>query len=118
MKLLFLDDVRRPDPHYFGVSVNVVSSVNWAQDVVIMHEALGVPITHMSLDHDLGEFSHLGGDGVAFTDWLAETGHWPTEGIRIHSANPVGAETMLRTIETYGPFPPGSGFSRGVWPKT
>ena len=48
----------------------------------------------LDLDHDLGDYAKFGGDGVKLLDWLEETGrNYP---IRIHSANVVGRENMLR----------------------
>lgn len=107
-RMLWLDDLR-PAPHGWVW----VKSVNEAIEAVLC--ASGRSITHMSLDHDLGEYAHDGGDGAIFTDWLAEHGHWPA-GIRVHSANPVGVAAMLSTVDRYSPLPIGYTNSRGASP--
>ena len=54
----------------------------------------------IDIDHDAGEFAHLGGDYIRLLDWLEETGrNYP---IRIHSANPVGVANMRRIIQRNG----------------
>ena len=54
----------------------------------------------IDMDHDAGEFAHLGGDYIRLLDWLEETGrNYP---IRIHSMNPVGVANMRRIIERNG----------------
>lgn len=58
-------------------------------------------ITYASLDHDLGDFSSDGGDGIAFALWMAEHNKWPSDGIAVHSMNPVGVTNMLAIIEHY-----------------
>jgi Cyclic-phosphate processing Receiver domain len=58
-------------------------------------------VTDASLDHDLGE-----GDveeGYALCLWMAEHDVWPSEAIRVHSANPPGTERMVGVIHRYGP---------------
>ena len=91
---LWLDDVRPTPDGWLGVRS--------------VHEAIEVLSTtrveFASLDHDLGEFASLGGNGVALTDWMAEHDCWPASGISVHSANPVGAQIMLATVDRYGPY--------------
>jgi hypothetical protein len=72
-------------------------------------------VSHASLDHDLGDHNEDGGEGYAFVLWMAEHNRWPTEGIRIHSANVVGLRRMLGVIDRYGPYAPGYGIERGDW---
>lgn len=73
----------------------------------------------MSLDHDLGDYAHEGGDGIAFIDWLCEVGQdpeidlWPMA-IFIHSGNPVGRDNMLRAIDRFGPYAQGFGSHRRI----
>lgn len=104
---LWLDDVRTPPPGWHWVR-----SVNQA---IVALTTAGTKVTHMSLDHDLGSFEPDGGDGIKLTYWMAEHDIWPTAGIRVHSANPVGVQNMLSTIDTYGPFPLTGGDKRGSW---
>lgn len=88
--------------------------------VMSANEAIAVLATetvdYLSLDHDLGEYAHDGGDGTAVTDWLAEHRKWPARGTNVHSANPIGVQTMLRTIDTYSPYPLGYSRQRGATP--
>ena len=67
------------------------------------------------MDHDLGDFEPDGGDGYKLVQWMAEYEGWPSQGIRIHSANPPGMRRMLADIDHYGPYPAANGISRGVW---
>lgn len=91
---LWLDDVR-PAP----TGWTHVKSVNQALRVL----ANG-PVVEVSLDHDLGDYAHDGGDGYRVVDWMAENGIWPRDGVRVHSANPVGRERIQGVIDTYGPY--------------
>lgn len=101
--LMWLDDIR-PAPQGWRHVRNVDQAIRCLQtgDVEVA-----------SLDHDLGDEAAHGGDGHCLTNWMAESGCWPTRGIRIHSANPVGRDAMLATIDRYGPYPLGWGNSRG-----
>lgn len=92
--LLWLDDVR-PAPKGW----THVHSVNEA--IALMQAG---PVAQASLDHDLGDWSHDGGDGYRLVDWMAENDIWPTVSIRIHSANPVGVARMQGVIDRYGPY--------------
>lgn len=100
---LWLDDVR-PAPEGW---VHVFS-VNGAIEVLEAH-----PVDMASLDHDLGTHAGNGGDGTALVDWMAEHEVWPSQGIRVHSYNPIGAKNMLRTIDRYSPYEVGFGATRG-----
>lgn len=106
MTLLWLDDVR-PAPAGWAHA----RSVNDAKALLSAGE-----VTHASFDHDLGDYSGDGGDGTRLTDWLAETGHWPTGGVRVHSSNPVGVATMLATMDRYAPYTSRTANSRGQAP--
>ena len=54
----------------------------------------------LDIDHDAGNFAHLGGDYIKLLDWLEETGRNYT--IHIHSQNPVGVANMRAIIERNG----------------
>lgn len=86
--------------------------MNEAIRMVLSLEGTNDKFEFASLDHDLGEYAGDGGDGAKFTDWMAENGIFPELGIQIHSANPVGARTMLSTIDRYGPYSHGAGRKR------
>ena len=111
--LLWLDDLR-PAP----TGWTWVKSVNDAIALTVTGA-----VTHASLDHDLGTYTSDGGDGTHYTDWCAHTNTWPTHGIRVHSANPVGVHTMLATIDRYSPYLTRQHTTRGDtptngWPPT
>lgn len=93
---LWLDDIRQVPTNGEWV---------WARSV---NEAISfmesLDITEASLDHDLGYWVSEGGDGIAFVLWMADHEKWPSEGIAVHSMNPVGAENMLETIKRYAPY--------------
>jgi len=63
-------------------------------------------VVELSLDHDLGDDERFG-RGIEVIDWLAEQQEvhdrllWPRDGIRLHTANPEGRDTMARAIERY-----------------
>lgn len=99
---LWLDDVR-PAPKGW----TQVRSVNEAIAILETGE-----VVEASLDHDLGDYSHDGGDGWRLVDWMAETGTWPAQSVAVHSANPIGVDRMLSTVDQYGPYDPGSKMSK------
>lgn len=103
---LWLDDLR-PTPAGWARA----HSVNEA----IARLSAG-PVAWASLDFSLGRYTSDGGSGDGLTDWMAEHGVWPTEGIRVHTSSPWGERTMLATIDGAGPYPAGSGVLRGRWP--
>lgn len=103
--LLWLDDIR-PAPDGWAWC----RSVNEAIALIVTCALAGEPVTHASLDHDLGDCAADGGDATRLTDWLAEHGGWPTKGLRVHSSNPVGTQAMLATANRYGPYD-----RPGVW---
>ena len=54
----------------------------------------------IDMDHDAGDYAHLGGDYIELLNWLEETGrNYP---IRIHSMNPVGVQNMKAIIQRNG----------------
>ena len=104
---LWLDDVR-PAPSGWVLA----RSVN---DAIEVMRRGGVAFA--SLDHDLGEFAHDGGDGSRLTDWMAENDLWPAEGVRVHSSNAVGVSTMLATVDRYAGYAGRVRAARGVAPE-
>jgi hypothetical protein len=84
--------------------------VNEAIALMERHE-----VTHLSLDHDLGNYAEDGGDAFRLVLWMAEHDRWPRRGIRVHSANVVGTRRMLGDIDRYGPFERGYTHERGDW---
>lgn len=117
---LWLDDVRDPAQHG-AIGYVWVKTVGDAKAKLLTGE-----VEKASLDHDLGacdaclagrgaeqwlvendymampNCTHVG-TGYDLCVWMAETGHWPKERPRVHSANPVGRERMCGVIERYFP---------------
>ncbi len=91
---LWLDDIRTVPEGWVGA--------HSVDEAIRLMEAGEVEFA--SLDHDLGEYEPAGGDGIKLVLWMAEHEVWPTRGIRVHSANPVGSKDMLRTIARYCPY--------------
>jgi hypothetical protein len=99
---LWLDDIRPcPDGYMHARSVNEAINLLEAHDCECA-----------SLDHDLGDYAEDGGDGFKLVLWMAEHGRWPSQGIRVHSANAPGMRRMLADIDRYSPYPIGYGIER------
>ncbi len=91
---LYLDDIRDVPQGYVGAK-----SVNQAIKLIEESEQNGEEIEVLDLDHDLGDYYPDGGDAIKLLDWLIERNTlYP---IVIHTANPVGRDNMLRTINRY-----------------
>lgn len=89
---LWLDDVRDcPRGWLHSKSVNAA---------IALIEENGLP-GYASLDHDLGDYAWDGGDGINLIDYMVANECFPTQGIRVHSSNPVGVKRMLASIDTY-----------------
>lgn len=91
---LWLDDIRDPKDH-----VSDPENWTWVQNTDAAINALkkGV-VTEASLDHDLGsEDTHVGYRVVC---WMEEHNVWPPNGVKVHSANPVGKQRMELVIKT------------------
>jgi hypothetical protein len=91
---LWLDDMR-PAPEGWQHA----HSVNEAITILITGEVI-----EASLDHDLGDYAYDGGDGYKVVDGMAENDVWPKDGVRVHSANPVGRQRIEGTVNRYGPY--------------
>lgn len=108
---LWLDDIRDPAKHG-AIGYTWVKTVDEAKALL----ETGWVIT-ASLDHDLGACAecmeqwkdadyavsmpnceHFG-TGYTLCCWMEETGNWPWEKPRVHSANPVGAARMRAVID-------------------
>jgi hypothetical protein len=88
---LFIDDVRNPEP---GDS-EWVTIRNYENAISIIF-ACWSEITHISLDHDLGE-EKTGYDIVCFIEkYLGKREHLPA--IKSHSAYPVGREKIHAVV--------------------
>ena len=107
---LWIDDVRpAPEGYVWCKSVNNAKAQIEAVDYTNFFNHLpndptpnyeDIKIELIDIDHDAGDYAHLGGDYIRLLDWLEETGrNYP---IRIHSQNPVGVQNMRRIIERNG----------------
>ena len=107
---LWIDDVRpAPEGYYWALCVNDAKTIirvaeeRYAFNLDYFYsenEKHTLPIELIDIDHDAGDYVHLGGDYIKLLDWLEETGrNYP---IRIHSMNPVGRENMRAIIRRNG----------------
>jgi len=87
---LWLDDIRPAPPGW-----EWVKTVKEAQELLLTGT-----VTEASLDHDLGDDEKFG-TGYKLVCWMEETGIWPTESTKVHSANPVGWAKMFVPIKRY-----------------
>lgn len=97
---LWVDDLRDP--------VEWTGETDWiwakTYSVAIDYLRMG-DVTLLSLDHDLGDFDIFGREqtGYDVAIWMAEfLDSWPKDGVRCHSANPIGRERILGVVERYG----------------
>lgn len=89
---LYLDDLRdTPDGWERVYSV---------EQAIAFFVAFGVPDT-ISLDHDLGEWAHHGGDAIKFVDWMCMNDKFPPV-VMFHTSNPVGRDNMKRALIRHG----------------
>jgi hypothetical protein len=122
---LWLDDIRDPARH----GCLGWTWVKTAQEAIAAYES--GEVEKSSLDHDLGMCDACAsadtdekvqrvreslirmngtasycscphnGTGYDVVLWLEETGRWPTEPPRVHSANPAGAARMRQAIQRH-----------------
>ena len=97
MEKLFVDDLRDPPSDDFVVARS-------AEEAIKLIEKHGMP-KELWLDHDLGEGKMSGYD---FAKWLVQKDHendfkFIPENTRIviHSANPVGAGSMIMLLGSH-----------------
>jgi hypothetical protein len=91
---IWLDDIR---PALDGFTL--AHSVNEAIALIEKTEKDGAGIELIDCDHDLGDYFPDGGDGIKLLDWLCERQTFYP--IALHTANPVGGDTMLRLIKRH-----------------
>lgn len=102
---LFLDDDERRKPplsSYHKSEIYIVKNVEEAKEITLVAIEQGYEEFFFDLDHDLGEGAP-GGDAIHFVDWLIENYRDSDLNFkfRIHSFNPVGAQTMRTCLEKY-----------------
>lgn len=115
---LWLDDIRKPWTH----GADGWTWAKTAEDAIKWLKTGEVECA--SLDHDLGacpaclggrtpeqwleahayqsmpHCSHFG-TGYDVVCWMEENGVWPSGGVRVHSANPVGRQRMQQVIDRH-----------------
>jgi hypothetical protein len=93
---VWVDDVR-PKPDDYDV---------WLKDADVAIRTLRTClVTHLSLDHDLGDDSKTGYDVAKFIEEAAYKKILAPLEVVVHSANPVGRRNIERAIER----------ARGFW---
>lgn len=92
---LWLDDIRMMPDTYTHHAI----SVNHAKEIIMEAENKNEEIEIISRDHDLGDYSKDGGDGIKLLDWLVERETFYP--IKLHTANPVGRANMQRMIDRF-----------------
>ncbi len=90
---IWLDDIRPAPTGYIHVH-----SVNEAKDLILLCEFMERNV-ELDLDHDLGDYAWDGGDAIKLVLWMAETERYYA--IKLHTANPIGAENMAAIIRRY-----------------
>lgn len=93
---IYMDDVR-VGPHNNGKMSGWNKWIIVRNIETVMHFlSLGV-VNNLSLDHDMG----CEQTGYDLVKWMAEYNHWPNGKINVHSANPIGRDNMIATINRY-----------------
>lgn len=95
---IWVDDIR-PAPEGYIHLKSVFDVISWI--IFSEHNKRDDKIEILDLDHDAGDFRHMGGDYINILNWLEES-HRDYIPIRIHSMNPVGVENMRRIIQKNG----------------
>ncbi len=89
---VFLDDERIAPEGWL--------QVRWPDEAIKLLQ--GGAVTHLSLDHDLGDDKH--GTGYDVLLWIEQEvalHHFPPPAnIAVHSANPAGRKRMLAAIDS------------------
>jgi hypothetical protein len=103
---LFLDDVRNPS--HAGLSDLewvTVRSIDDFLTILILCSKGSTPnhVTEVSLDHDLGEAMSSDGlrTGYDLLKYMEQYATWPTNDVRVHSANPYGAMQMRSIVDRW-----------------
>lgn len=95
---LWIDDLREPpeDDWVWAETSKQAISVLMVWNQWLAHH--GNLVTEISFDHDLGADDTT----RPIVLWMCENGIWPKR-INVHSANSVGAEWLLGTVDRYAP---------------
>ena len=93
MRILFVDDLRKPNYDEWECSVSI--SKTYINAIQRLKEE--GPFDIIDLDHDLGEEK----TGYDIAKYIVEH-QIPLVGFRIHSANPVGKFNIQQLLTHYG----------------
>ena len=99
---LWVDDIRpAPEGYRWYKSVNAAKCAIRNIESCYWHTRSELyRIELIDIDHDAGDYAHLGGDYIELLKWFEETErNYP---IRIHSMNPVGVQNMRTIIQKNG----------------
>lgn len=99
---IFMDDMRPGPMGDAGWGANLTDWMSWVivRSIENVKQFLEMGIVdQLSLDHDMG----IQDTGYDLVKWMAEHEVWPKGQIWIHSANPVGVENMVATVNRYHP---------------
>ena len=88
---IWVDDIRPAPEGYIWIK-----SVNSFIDYIVEHGIEDVAV--FDFDHDAGDYANDGGDYIKCLDYLESIGA-DNINVRIHSANPVGAQNMRQIIQ-------------------
>lgn len=72
---------------------------------------LSFPVTHLYMDHDLGEHSDT--NGYQVVNWALERGVCPAH-VQLVTSNPVGRDNMARALENAGYYKKGVWYVQGI----
>jgi NAD+-processing family protein with receiver domain len=95
---IWLDDIR-PAPDGWTWMKNATRVMTLIESAAWNVGRSGSDITHISLDHDLGENVETGYDVMAFIEEMVVLHDYKLPVITIHSANPVGRANIQRVID-------------------
>lgn len=90
-----MDDVRNV-PNEWKQDDIVWVPIRKAEDVISLLRQ-GV-VENMSLDHDMGQCETTGYELLC---WMEMNNVWPSGQIWVHSANPVGCQSMAQVIKKW-----------------
>ncbi|MEV6219930.1 cyclic-phosphate processing receiver domain-containing protein [Nocardia sp. NPDC051833] len=108
---LFVDD-ERPAP----TGWMLVKTAAAALAIINGHRLAGVPLSVLSLDHDLGTSIATYEDETTrpIMLWMCEHDWWP-DALYVHTANPAGQDWLVGMARRYAP--PGTlrGYGQNYW---
>jgi hypothetical protein len=90
---IWLDDVRQPPSGWIHIET--------VEELIPFFKKNRNKITHLSLDHDLGENIMSGYDFITWLEKMVFTGKYNSvPDIKVHSANPVGRKNIMQGLKS------------------